>query len=96
MTKLNREEVLHIAKLCRMSLSSEEIERFSSQISSILENFEVLKEVNTSNVLPTAHPVPLRNVFREDEIAPCLPQAEVLANAPKQEEGYFRVKAVLE
>ncbi|HUU64334.1 MAG TPA: Asp-tRNA(Asn)/Glu-tRNA(Gln) amidotransferase subunit GatC [Dehalococcoidia bacterium] len=94
--KLSREEVLRLATLCRLSLSEEEMERFQEQLSHILENFEVMQQVDTSDVPPTAYPIPLENVVGEDEVAPSLPQSDILANAPHQEEGYFRVKAVLE
>jgi aspartyl-tRNA(Asn)/glutamyl-tRNA(Gln) amidotransferase subunit C len=94
--KLSREEVLHIARLARLGLTEEDVERFREQLSNILENFEVLKEVESEGVPPTTHAVPLQNVLREDEVAPSLPQDEVLANAPRQEEGHFKVRAVLE
>ncbi len=94
--KLSREDVLHLATLCRLGLSEEEIERLQEQLSHILENFEVMQQVDTSDVPPTAYPIPLENVVREDEVAPSLPQSDILANAPHQEEGYFRVKVVLE
>jgi len=94
--KLSREEVVHIATLCRLSLSEAELERFQGQLSNILENFEILKQVDTSDVPPTAYPIPLENVVRKDEAAASLPQREILANAPRQEEGHFRVRAVLE
>ncbi len=94
--KLSREEVKHIALLARLGLSEEEMERFRGQLSNILENFEVLKQVDTSDVPPTAYPISLENVVREDEAAPSFTQSEILANAPRQEEGCFRVRAVLE
>lgn len=94
--KLSREEVFKIATLCRMELSEDELERFQGQLSNILENFEILQQVDTSNVPPTAHPIPLRNVTREDEPQPSLEKGDILANAPRQEDGFFRVKAVLE
>jgi len=94
--KLSREEVLHIARLARLGLTEEDVERFREQLSNILENFEVLKEVESEGVPPTTHAVPLQNVLREDEVAPSLPQDEVLVNAPQQEEGHFKVRAVLE
>jgi aspartyl-tRNA(Asn)/glutamyl-tRNA(Gln) amidotransferase subunit C len=94
--KLGREEVVHIALLARLGLSEEELEKFSGQLSHILENFEVLQQVDTSDVPPTAYPIPLENVVREDEALPSLPQSEIMANAPRQEEGSFQVKAVLE
>jgi aspartyl-tRNA(Asn)/glutamyl-tRNA(Gln) amidotransferase subunit C len=94
--KLSREEVVHIALLARLGLSEEELEKFREQLSNILENFEILQQVDTSNVPPTAYPIPLENVVREDETSPSLPQRDILANAPRQEESWFRVKAVLE
>ena len=94
--KLSREDVLHLATLCRLGLSEEEIERFQEQLSHILENFEVMQQLDTSDVPPTAYPIPLENVLREDKVAPSLPQSDILANAPHQEEGYFSVKAILE
>jgi aspartyl-tRNA(Asn)/glutamyl-tRNA(Gln) amidotransferase subunit C len=94
--KLNREEVLHIARLARIALTEEEITRFSDQLSNLLEHFQVLQEVNTDNVPPTANPVDLRSVMREDIVVPSLPPEDVLANAPRQEDDFFRVKPVLE
>ena len=94
--KLSREEVVHIALLARLGLSEEELEKFRGQLSNILENFEILQQVDTSDVPPTAYPIPLENVVRDDQASTSLAQGETLANAPRQEEGYFRVKAVLE
>ena len=94
--KLSREEVEHVALLARLGLSEEELEKFREQLSNILENFEILKQVDTTDVPPTSHPVALQNVLREDEIAPSLSSDEVLSNAPSQEEGFFKVRAVLE
>ena len=94
--KLSREEVLHIARLARLGLTEADLERFSEQLSNILENFQILQQVDTTNVPPTAQSIPLQNVTREDEVAASLTQSEVLANAPKQEGEFFRVKAVLE
>lgn len=94
--KVTREEVLHIARLARVALTEEEITTYSEQLSKLLENFEILQQVNTDDVPPTAQSVELRSVMREDEVRPSLPPEDVLANAPNQEEGSFRVKAVLE
>jgi len=93
---LSREEVTHIATLCRLGLSEEEIERLREQLSNILEQFEVLKEVDTEGVEPTGHSVALQTVMREDEPRPCCDKEDILANAPVREDDYFRVKAVLE
>ena len=93
---LSREEVLRIATLCRLYLSEDELERLREQLSDILENFEILQQVDTSDVPPTAYPIPLENVVREDEISHSLTRDDILANAPRQVEGYFRVLPVLE
>jgi aspartyl-tRNA(Asn)/glutamyl-tRNA(Gln) amidotransferase subunit C len=94
--KLSREEVLHIARLARLGLTDEEVERAREQLSHILENFEILKSVNTEGVPPTAQSLALQNVLREDEPRDSFPRDEILANAPQQDEGSFRVRAVLE
>lgn len=94
--RLSREEVQHIALLARLGLSPEEIEKFREQLSQILEQFQVLQGVDTAAVLPTSHSVPLQNIMRDDAAAPSSSQQDILANAPQAEEGFFRVKAVLE
>ena len=94
--KLSREEVLHIALLDRLGLTETEVDRLSEQLSNILENFEVLQQVDTSGIPPTAQSITLQNVVRGDEIATSLPQSQILANAPQREENFFRVRAVLE
>jgi aspartyl-tRNA(Asn)/glutamyl-tRNA(Gln) amidotransferase subunit C len=94
--KLNREEVLRIARLARLGLTESEIDRLIEQLSHILENFEVLQQVDTSSVPPTAQSIALRSVMREDEVAPSLPAEDVLSNAPRREGDCFRVRAVLE
>ena len=94
--KLSREEVLHIALLARLGLTEAEVDRLREQLSNILENFEILQKVDTADVPPTAQSITLQNVVREDEVADSLPQSEVLANAPRREENWFRVRAVLE
>lgn len=94
--KLSREEVLHIARLARLGLSEEEVNRLKGQLSNILENFERLKQVNTSDVPPTTQSITLQNVIKDDEVAQSLPKDEILANAPRKEEDFFRVRAVLE
>ena len=94
--RLSHEDVLHIALLARLGLTEAEVEQLSEQLSNILENFEVLKQVDTSGIPPTAHSVALQNVMRDDEVASSLPPSEILANAPRRDGDFFRVKAVLE
>ena len=94
--KLSLEEVQHIALIYRLGLSDEDVERLRHQISDILENFEVLNQVDTTDVPPTGHSVALQNVMRADESHPPFPKEDILANAPQREDDFFRVKAVLE
>ena len=94
--KLSREEVLHITLLARLGLNEAEVDRLSEQLSNILENFEVLQQVDTSGVPPTAQSIALQNVMKDDEEAASLSQSEILANAPRKEGEFFRVNAVLE
>ena len=94
--KLSREEVLHIALLARLGLTETEVAKFREQLSNILENFEVLQQVDTSGVSPTAQSIALQNVVSDDKVVSSLLQDQVLANAPQKEENFFRVRAVLE
>ncbi len=93
---LTEAEVLHIAHLARISLSADEVQRFTAQLSGILDHFAALAAVPTDGIEPTAHPLPLSNVMRADVVEPSLSVEAVLANAPEKEDGYLRVRAVLE
>ena len=94
--KLSRDEVLHIALLARLGLTETEMEKFREQLSNLLENFEILQQVDTTDVPPTAQSIALQNVVKEDEAIDSLPQSQVLANAPQQDGDFFRIQAVLE
>ena len=94
--KLSRDEVLHIARLARVGLTESEISRLSEQLSNILENFEMLQQVDTTGVAPTAQSLALQSVMRDDEVAPSFPANDILANAPRREGDFFKVRAVLE
>ena len=93
---LSSDQVLHIARLARIAVSDEDVERLAAQLSGILDHFTALSAVDTEGVEPTAHPLPLSNIMRADEPAPSLPREQVLAIAPEHEDGYLRVRAVLE
>ncbi|UCG55520.1 MAG: Asp-tRNA(Asn)/Glu-tRNA(Gln) amidotransferase subunit GatC [Dehalococcoidia bacterium] len=93
---LSREEVLHIARLARLGLTDAEVNKLREQLSHILQSFVALQQVDTGGVPPTAQPNPLKNVLKEDNIEPSLPQDEVLVNAPNRDNEFFRVRAVLE
>ena len=90
---ISRDEVLHVARLARLALSEEELERFSEQLSAILEAVGKVAELDLSDVEPTAHPLDLVNVWAEDEPHACLSVDEALANAPDREGDSFRVPA---
>lgn len=94
--KLDRKQVEHVAWLARLGVDEQEVEKFAVELSNILENFEILEQVDTTDVPPATHAVPLQSVFREDESVPSYPQSDVLANAPREEENCFKVKPVLE
>lgn len=93
---LTREEVLHVAKLARVGVSDADVAKFQTQLSQILEHFSALAEIDTTDVPPTTQSLPVENVMAKDEPAPSLPQEDVLHNAPLEQEGYLRVRAVLE
>lgn len=94
--KLSSEQVEQIALLARIKLSGSELETLSEQLSVILDNFEILQQVDTTNVSPTSQSITLQNIVRDDKARPSSSQEEILSNAPQQETGYFKVKAVLE
>jgi aspartyl-tRNA(Asn)/glutamyl-tRNA(Gln) amidotransferase subunit C len=93
---LTQDEVRHIARLARLGLSPEEVERFRDQLSTILDHFQGLNAFDTEGVPPTAQSFDLTNVERDDASRPSAPREEVLANAPRNEGGYIRVRAVLD
>ena len=93
---LTSDEVRHVALLTRVRLTEQEVDLYRSQMDNILEHFQMLQELDTDQVPPTSHSLPLDTVMREDETKPCLDKEDVLSNAPRREGDYFRVKAVLE
>ena len=93
---LERSEVEYIASLARIGLTEEDIGALGEQLSHILEQFEVLKELDTSGVVPTGHAGGLQTVMRDDLAQVSLDSEDVLKNAPNREGEFFRVNAVLE
>ena len=93
---LTPDDVDHVAALARLGISPQERARFAEQLSGILEHFRALQALNTEDLPPTAPVQDLRNVMRPDVARPSLPQSVALANAPRAEDGFFRVQAVLE
>ena len=90
------DDVRKVARLARLELSEEEEARIAEDLGQMLDYVAALNELDTDNVLPTAHVLPISNVFREDTVMPSLPQAEALANAPSSGHGHFRVPKVIE
>jgi len=93
--KISREEVLHIAKLARLSLNEKEIETYSNQLSEILNYVQKLRELNVDHVEPMKHVLNMVNVMREDKELPSLSREEVMANTPEHNGEYFKVPRVL-
>ena len=91
---ISRDEVLHVARLARLALSDEEVERLGAQLNAILEAVGKVSELDLSDVEPMTHPLDLVNKWAEDDPAPSLTQEEALANAPDAHDGSFRVPAV--
>jgi aspartyl-tRNA(Asn)/glutamyl-tRNA(Gln) amidotransferase subunit C len=89
-------DVKYVAHLARLSLTPEEEKKLSAQLGNILGYIEKLRELDVSNVEPTAHAVPMVNVTRADEIRPSLPHEDALRNAPRQSGGLFVVPKVVE
>lgn len=93
---LTPDQVRHIAHLARLALTDEDVAKFAPQLSEILDYFERLKAVDTTGVPPTAYPLDLHNVMRDDEPDPPAPVEEVLKNTPQREGDFFRVRAILD
>jgi aspartyl-tRNA(Asn)/glutamyl-tRNA(Gln) amidotransferase subunit C len=91
---ISRDEVLHVARLARLALTDEEVERLGAQLNAILEAVGKVSELDLEGVEPTAHPLDLLNVWAEDEPSPSLSVDEALENAPDREQGFFRVRQV--
>ena len=93
--RLTRDEVAHVALLARLELTEAELDTFTGQLADILEHANDVEALDVSGVDAMAHPLGLRNVFREDVIVPCLDRDEVLSQAPAAEDGRFRVPRIL-
>ena len=92
---LTRADVEHVAKLARLALTEAEVEMLTVQLGAILEHAARVAALDTHDVPPTSHPIPLANVLRADEPVPCLDRDVVLDMAPAAEDGRFRVPRIL-
>ncbi|OQY05214.1 MAG: aspartyl/glutamyl-tRNA(Asn/Gln) amidotransferase subunit C [Planctomycetales bacterium 4572_13] len=94
--KIDEAQVQLVAKLSRLELTENEVSQFSTQLSAIFEYIEKLNELDTDNVEPLAHCLPVHNIFREDVPRPSLSNEMALANAPDREDEYFKVPKILD
>jgi aspartyl-tRNA(Asn)/glutamyl-tRNA(Gln) amidotransferase subunit C len=88
---ISKDEVLHVARLARLELTDEEVERFTDQLSAILEAVAKVSELDLSDIEPTAHPLDVVNAWAEDEPRASISVDEALANAPDRHGGFFKV-----
>lgn len=93
---ITREAVLHIAKLAKLKLTEEEVQLFQEQLGRILEHFQELEKLDTTNVAPMKHVFDVHNVFRADEPRPSVSVSDALKNAPKRRDDYFEVPKIVE
>ena len=95
MAQITREDVAHVARLARLQLTDVELDTFTGQLAKVLDHARDVEALDVGDVPPTAHPYPLQNVLRGDELRPTLDRDAVLAAAPATEDGRFRVPPVL-
>ena len=93
---LSKEEVQHVAELARLHLSEAELEKFTHQISQVLDYAEQLNALDTTGVIPTSHAIPMKNVLREDKVIPFPNTKDIVANGPEVEDNMFRVPRIME
>ena len=96
MSEISRDEVIHVAKLARLSLTEEEIVKFGEQMSNILEHASAVSKIDTEGIVPTSHPLKMENVLREDVVGPSLTQVQALSGAPNAQDGRFMVPQILD
>ncbi len=94
--ELTVDDVRHLSLLARVGASEDDLEQMRGELTTILENFEVLQEVDTDDIEPTGHAIEVTNVFRDDDPRPSNPREDVLRNAPSSQEGYVRVRGVFD
>ena len=92
---ISKDDVRHVATLARLRLSVDEVDLFTGQLGQILEHAGLVAAVNVGDIEPTAHAVPLKNVWREDKTRPSLSKEDALANAPEVEDGAFKVPKII-
>ncbi|MFD2638063.1 Asp-tRNA(Asn)/Glu-tRNA(Gln) amidotransferase subunit GatC [Piscibacillus salipiscarius] len=96
MSKISKDQVKHVANLARLAINEEEAEKYSEQLSAIIDFSEQLNELDTSNVEPTTHVLDMKNVMRKDEPKEWISKEDALKNAPDKQDGQFRVPSILD
>jgi aspartyl-tRNA(Asn)/glutamyl-tRNA(Gln) amidotransferase subunit C len=93
--RITRADVAHVARLARLDVAEDELDQFTQQLGAVLEHAADVEALDTAGVEPTAHPLPLQNVLRDDVVTPSVDRDEVLSQAPAAEDGRFRVPRIL-
>lgn len=96
MSRISKEQVLHVAHLARLDINDEEADKFTSQLDDIISMAEKLDELNTENIQPTSHVFAQKNIMREDKAAEGLPLEDVMKNVPDQKDGQIKVPTIIE
>lgn len=94
--QITHKDVEQVALLSRLDINETEVQKYTNQLNDILEYMKVLNKADTTNVQPTVHVLPKKNVLRPDVVRPSLERELALANAPEQEDGYFKVPKIIE
>jgi len=94
--RISKEEVRKVAKLARLQLSEAQVDEFTGQLGAILEYVEKMNQLDTENIEPLAHCLPVSNVFRDDEVKESLGTEKTLANAPQRDGEFFKVPKILD
>ena len=96
MSSISRDDVAHLARLSRLAVTDEELDRFAGQLDAVLDAVAQVSKADVGDVPPTTHAVPMTNVMRPDVARPSLPRDVVLAGAPAAEDGRIRVPRILQ
>lgn len=96
MSEITPDTVRHLASLARILVTEDEVETLAAELNVIVDAVAMVNQAVSGDVVATSHPIPMANVFREDEVRPSLTQAEALSGAPDSAEGRFRVAAILD
>jgi len=96
MSEITPDTVRHLASLARILVTDEEVETLASELNVIVDAVAMVNQAVSGDVVATSHPIPMANVFREDEVRPSLTQAEALSGAPDSADGRFKVAAILD